>query len=108
MDRIGRQGRGVVLVELDQCRHQGAAVGVAGGEAQHGGVVESALAGALGITLGGTNRYGERVEHRPTMGDGPAPVPADIPRATELATHVGVVTALATAVLVLVRRVGRR
>ncbi|GAB4007239.1 cobalamin biosynthesis protein [Nocardioides ultimimeridianus] len=54
------------------------------------GVVESTFAGALGIRLGGTNTYyGDRVEHRATMGDGRAPQPQDIPRATRLARRVG-------------------
>lgn len=69
----------------------------AGHPSPNGGVVESAFAGALDITLGGTNRYGERLEHRPTMGDGPAPVPADVPRATALARRVGIVAAVVTA-----------
>ncbi len=42
------------------------------------GRCEAAAAGALGIRLGGTNVYGSRVEHRPTMGDGAAPVRADV------------------------------
>ena len=64
------------------------------------GVVEAAFAGALGVRLGGTNTYfGNRVEHRPVLGRGRAPVPADIARATRLATRVGVGAALvATAV----------
>ena len=37
------------------------------------GVVEATFAGALGIRLGGTNRYYDnRVEHRAVMGDGRA------------------------------------
>ena len=36
------------------------------------GVAEAAFAAALGVRLGGTNRYGERVEHRPRLGDGRA------------------------------------
>ncbi|MGV3562902.1 MAG: cobalamin biosynthesis protein [Nocardioides sp.] len=71
----------------------------AGHPSPNGGVVESAFAGALGITLGGTNRYGDRVEHRPTMGDGPPPAPDVVVRATGLATHVGTVAALAASAL---------
>ncbi|QYC44301.1 cobalamin biosynthesis protein [Nonomuraea coxensis DSM 45129] len=48
------------------------------------GRCEAAFAGALGVTLGGTNVYGSRVEHRPTMGDGPRPGVADIRRAVRL------------------------
>lgn len=54
------------------------------------GPVEASFAGALGIQLGGTNVYGTRVEHRPTIGDG---VPArldDIGRAVRLADAVAV------------------
>lgn len=70
------------------------------------GVVEAAFAGALGIRLGGTNRYyGDQVEHRAVMGDGRAPHPGDLPPATRLATRVGVVSvAVAASVAVLVRR----
>jgi adenosylcobinamide-phosphate synthase len=52
------------------------------------GVAEAAFAAALGIRLGGVNRYGERVEARPTLGGGPAPVPADIARAARLSADV--------------------
>ena len=37
------------------------------------GPVEAAFAGALGITLGGVNTYGDTVEDRGTLGDGPSP-----------------------------------
>lgn len=53
------------------------------------GVIEAAFAGSLGLTLGGTNRYGDRVEHRPPMGDGRPVTPGDIPRASALARRVG-------------------
>ena len=52
------------------------------------GPVEAAFAGALGIRLGGTNTYGDRVEHRSVLGDGRAPGPHDIPRARRLARQV--------------------
>ena len=52
-----------------------------------------------GSPLGGTNRYGDRVEHRPTMGDGPAPRPLDVPRSTALARRVGAVAVVATALV---------
>lgn len=76
------------------------------------GVVEASFAGALGIGLGGTNRYGARTEHRPVMGDRRPPEPSDIPRATALAHRVGlgaVLIATVTAVAVTVAgRAGRR
>jgi len=52
------------------------------------GVVEAAFAGALGVTLGGTNHYQGRAEHRATLGNGPVPRTDDIRRATRLATMV--------------------
>ncbi|BCR81478.1 cobalamin biosynthesis protein [Arachnia rubra] len=61
----------------------------------NGGWCESAWAGALGVQLGGENRYGERVESRPTLGDGPRPRGAEVRRAAQLVTAV---TAAATAV----------
>jgi len=62
----------------------------------NGGVVEAAFAAALGVTLGGRNRYGERTEDRPPLGDGPPPGPADIERAVVLLGRVTAVTALAS------------
>ena len=52
------------------------------------GPVEAAFAGALGRTLGGRLTYGERVEERALMGDGPGPLVADIPRAARLSAAV--------------------
>ena len=61
------------------------------------GVVESAFAGALGIRLGGTTRYGSRIEHRPVLGDGRPAEPRDVARGTALARRVGAGAALAAA-----------
>ena len=52
------------------------------------GQCEAAFAGALGRRLGGTNVYGDRVEHRPVMGEGPEVTVADIRRAVRLARVV--------------------
>jgi adenosylcobinamide-phosphate synthase len=52
------------------------------------GVAEAAFAGALGVQLGGPLRYGARTEHRPLLGRGPRPQPADIDRAIALASQV--------------------
>lgn len=52
----------------------------------NGGVIEAAVAGALGIQLGGTNRYGDRVEDRGVLGDGPNPTVTDGYRAIRLTT----------------------
>ncbi len=52
------------------------------------GVAEAAFAGALGVQLGGPVRYGTRTEHRPLLGRGARPDPADIDRAIALASQV--------------------
>jgi adenosylcobinamide-phosphate synthase len=70
------------------------------------GPVEASFAGALGVTLGGRNRYGSVTEDRGTLGTGPAPGTADIARAVRLARWVAagaVIVAAATAA-----RPGRR
>ncbi len=48
------------------------------------GVAEAAVAGALGVELGGRLRYGPRVEDRPTLGQGPRPQPGDVDEAVAL------------------------
>jgi adenosylcobinamide-phosphate synthase len=52
------------------------------------GRCEAALAGALGVRLGGRNVYGSRVEERPALGDGRPPVRGDVRRATRLSRAV--------------------
>jgi adenosylcobinamide-phosphate synthase len=52
------------------------------------GRCESAFAGALGVTLGGTNVYHGVTETRPSLGDGPPPATADIQRAVRLSRAV--------------------
>ncbi len=59
------------------------------------GVAEAAFAAALGLRLGGTNRYRDRVEHRPALGAGLPPGPHDIRRARHLARDAGAVLAAA-------------
>jgi len=66
------------------------------------GRMEAAFAGALEVRLGGTNRYGDRVEQRPTLGGGAAPGPEDVDRAVRLSVLVGSAAAVLAAV------VGRR
>jgi adenosylcobinamide-phosphate synthase len=63
----------------------------------NGGVAEAAFAAALGISLGGTNRYGDRVEDRGVLGDGPPAAPADIPRAVDLLDDVTAASSAAVA-----------
>jgi adenosylcobinamide-phosphate synthase len=54
---------------------------------------EAAFAGALGVQLGGKLAYAGRVEHRPELGSGPAPIPADIDRAIRLSQAVTIAAA---------------
>lgn len=59
------------------------------------GVAEAAFAGALGVRLGGVNRYAGLPELRPSLGEGPAPTAGDVARAVALGRRVLVVTAAA-------------
>jgi adenosylcobinamide-phosphate synthase len=62
------------------------------------GIAEAAFAAALGLRLGGTNRYGGRVEHRPALGDGRTSRPGDIGAAVRLSRDVtGALVALLVA-----------
>lgn len=58
------------------------------------GRVEAAFAGALGRRLGGPVMYDGRPEARTTLGDGPAPAPADIARAVRLSAAVSTAAAV--------------
>jgi adenosylcobinamide-phosphate synthase len=53
------------------------------------GQCEAAMAGALGVRLGGRNVYHGRVEVRPTLGDGRSVEVADIGRAARISAAVG-------------------
>jgi adenosylcobinamide-phosphate synthase len=53
------------------------------------GVSEAAFAAALGLRLGGLNRYGHETELRPTLGTGRAAEAADIGPAVQLSLDVG-------------------
>jgi adenosylcobinamide-phosphate synthase len=57
------------------------------------GRMEAAFAGALGVGLGGRNRYGNVVEDRPRIGTGAAPAPGDVDAAVRLADGVGLAAA---------------
>jgi adenosylcobinamide-phosphate synthase len=70
------------------------------------GPVEAAVAGALGVTLGGRTEYAHGVEERPRLGGGPPPGPADLRRAARLSRLVGV-AATAVAVVLAVAVAGR-
>jgi adenosylcobinamide-phosphate synthase len=73
------------------------------------GVAEAAFAAALGLRLGGANRYGEVVERRALLGDGRPPAPADIGAAVALSRDVGYALAgLLAMAAALARLAGRR
>lgn len=57
------------------------------------GVAEAAFAAALGLRLGGDNRYGGRLHRGAHLGDGRRPVAADIRRAVRLSGDVGLALA---------------
>ena len=72
------------------------------------GQAEAAFAGALGVRLGGTLRYGETWEHRAVLGAELRPVEvADIERACVLSQRVGLLAVLVTAVAGLTRSLAR-
>jgi len=52
------------------------------------GVVEAAFAGALGVRLGGRNRYGDRIEDRPVLGSGRPVRVEDIGDAVQLSRDI--------------------
>ncbi|HEX4868877.1 MAG TPA: adenosylcobinamide-phosphate synthase CbiB [Acidimicrobiales bacterium] len=70
----------------------------------NGGLVEAAFAAALDLRLGGTNRYGDRVEVRPPLGSGRSPEASDIAGAVRLSRDVTVAVAGLLAVAGLARR----
>ncbi|MER7458392.1 cobalamin biosynthesis protein [Micromonospora sp. NPDC126480] len=53
------------------------------------GQCEAAMAGALGVRLGGRNVYFGRSEVRPFLGDGPRPEARHLPRAARISGAVG-------------------
>ncbi len=57
------------------------------------GRMEAAFAGALGVRLGGTNRYGARVEERPGIGEGPGPGVEAVRRSVRLSAAVAAAAA---------------
>lgn len=72
------------------------------------GVAETAMAAALGRELGGPLRYGDRVERRPALGDGPRPMATDIPEALAVSRHVELLMTVALAVPTIARVVRKR
>ena len=68
------------------------------------GPVEAATAGALGVTVGGSNLYDGTREDRGTLGDGQAAGAADLPRSVALSQAVGLGALLLAAGVAAVRR----
>ncbi len=67
------------------------------------GQCESAMAGALGVRLGGRNVYFGRSETRPFLGDGPKPTARHLRRAARLSGAVGLCAATTAAAVALGR-----
>jgi adenosylcobinamide-phosphate synthase len=72
------------------------------------GVVEAAMAGALGVRLGGPTHYPHGTERRPVLGDGPAPRTVDLRRAVRLSQAVQMAAALLAAGIAALSARGRR
>jgi adenosylcobinamide-phosphate synthase len=67
------------------------------------GQCESAMAGALGVRLGGRNVYFGRTETRPFLGDGPRPDFRHIRRAAKLSRNAGRAAIVAAAAVAFAR-----
>ncbi|MGK5681282.1 cobalamin biosynthesis protein [Actinoplanes sp. URMC 104] len=67
------------------------------------GQCESAMAGALGVRLGGRNVYFGRSENRPFLGDGPRPSAVHLRRAARISGVVGLLAAAISAGAALAR-----
>jgi adenosylcobinamide-phosphate synthase len=63
------------------------------------GQCESAMAGALGVRLGGRNVYFGRSETRPFLGDGPRPSAVHLRRAARVSGAVGLAAAVGAALV---------
>lgn len=67
------------------------------------GVAETAMAAAIDRELGGPLRYGDRIENRPRLGDGPRPQAGDVAEAIRLADRAEWIFTGATAIVGLAR-----
>lgn len=85
----GSPGRAVEAWRRDSARHP----------SPNAGIPEATFAGALGVRLGGPTQYRYQLEIRPTLGEGRAPVPADLRRAVRLSRLVQI-GALAVALVI--------
>ena len=87
------------LAVLRAVRHQAPAH-----PSPNSGVAEAAFAAALGVTLGGRNVYGDRVEVRPALGTGRPARASDIAAARRLSRDVTAALALLLASAALLAR----
>ena len=69
------------------------------------GVSEAAFAAGLGLRLGGTNRYGDRIQEQPHLGDGRPAEAEDIDRVVRLSRDITVALGLLLAAPALGARV---
>ena len=72
------------------------------------GVAEAAFAAALGLRLGGKNRYGDRVELRPPLGTGRPAEAGDIARAVALSRDVCALVVVISAISTRITTTGAR
>jgi adenosylcobinamide-phosphate synthase len=72
------------------------------------GLIEGAFAGALGVALGGANRYGPVVEDRGRLGGGRQPTVDDVAAAVRLRRFLGAATGVVLVALDVQRCVRRR
>ena len=93
----GSPGRAVWILRRDGAAHP----------SPNAGRCEAAFAGALGVRLGGANRYGDRAEIRGPFGDGAAPTPEDIYRAIRLSHAAGLAAVVLPPFLRMRRKGGR-
>jgi adenosylcobinamide-phosphate synthase len=91
----------VAVVRVRSARDIRAAVAIQAPEhpSPNAGVAEAAFAAALGIQLGGRNRYGERIEERAPLGVGRTALASDINEAIRLSRDVTVALASALGVV---------
>jgi adenosylcobinamide-phosphate synthase len=72
------------------------------------GVIEAAFAAALGVRLGGINRYDDEIEDRGTLGDGPTPTVDTIAEAVRLRRKATLATAALLTLASAAVQLGRR
>jgi adenosylcobinamide-phosphate synthase len=94
----GSRGRAIAVWLADGNQHP----------SPNAGQCEAAMAGALGVRLGGVKVYSGHPERRPTLGAGQPPAPDDIRRAAQLSAAVGTGAAALAVGYVVLRPIIRR